>query len=487
MQGSILLLPIMTLSNNYAVLIRFCRSLLLALILVPPALAAEVPPSVAEATLRAGIPTNAIGIHVQEVGGNAPLLVMNASSAFNPASTMKLVTTHAALEMLGPAYTWKTRVFALGPQIGDVLQGDLAMQGGGDPKLTLERLWMLLRELRARGIRDIRGNLVLDRNVFEPQPFNAAIFDDDPLKPYNAGPDALLLDHRTLRLRLLPDEANGRLGVMADPPMAPYTIQPPRLTNGPCGDWRGGLLPSFDESGIRFDGAFAASCGERTLYLHAGEINANRYAGAVFRRIWEDLGGTFQGQAVDGVVPAGARLITAIESPPLPEIVRDINKFSNNVMARQLLLTLAAEITALQGNPERGAVVVKTWLAAKGIAAPELVIENGAGLSRVERISADTLGRMLVAAFRAPIMPEFIASMPLVGIDGTMRNRLKERSVVGNAHIKTGSLNEVRAIAGYVLAASGKRYAVVCLINHPNAKYGRDVQDALLQWVYEAG
>ena len=123
----------------------------------------------------------------------------------------------------------------------------------------------------------------------------------------------------------------------------------------------------------------------------------------------------------------------------------------------------------------------------KGIFAPELVIENGSGLSRTERISAATMGCLLVAAFKAPTMPEFMASMPLVGYDGTMRQRLKTQGVAGHAHVKTGMLDDVRAIAGYVLASSGKRYAVVSIINHSNAMRGQEVQDMLLQWVYEHG
>jgi len=207
----------------------------------------------------------------------------------------------------------------------------------------------------------------------------------------------------------------------------------------------------------------------------------------VFRQLWRELGGTFSGEVIDGRVPDNASLIAEWSSPALPEIVRDINKYSNNVMARQVLLSLSPELPALPASTARGADAVKAWLAGKGIDAPELVIENGSGLSRSERISARTLGRMLVAAFHAPTMPEFIGSLPLVGLDGTMRKRLQAESIAGHAHIKTGSLEQVRSIAGYVLAASGRRYVVVCLINDRNAARGRAVQDALLQWVYQNG
>jgi D-alanyl-D-alanine carboxypeptidase/D-alanyl-D-alanine-endopeptidase (penicillin-binding protein 4) len=189
----------------------------------------------------------------------------------------------------------------------------------------------------------------------------------------------------------------------------------------------------------------------------------------------------------DGAVPPDARLVAEWESASLSEVIRDINKYSNNVMARQLLLTIAAQRTTQPGSAANGAEVVRNWLAGKGIEAPELLVENGSGLSRNERLAASTLGSLLDAAFRSPVMPEFIASMPLAGNDGTMRSRVKDRLVSGHAHIKTGMLNDVRAIAGYVLAASGRRYVVVCFVNHPNAGKAVEMQDLLLEWVYERG
>ncbi|MGI4850243.1 MAG: D-alanyl-D-alanine carboxypeptidase/D-alanyl-D-alanine endopeptidase, partial [Janthinobacterium lividum] len=234
-------------------------------------------------------------------------------------------------------------------------------------------------------------------------------------------------------------------------------------------------------------GGYAASCGDKIWYVHPYQLSHTDYFAAVFRQLWRELGGTFSGQVRDGLVPAGARAVTSWDSPTLPDIIRDINKYSNNVMARQLLMSLSAETLKLPGSPERGGRAVKSWLAGKGIEAPELIIENGSGLSRIERISARTMGLVLGAAFQSPTMPEYLSSLPLAGYDGTMRTRLKNRSVAGNAHVKTGSLDAVRAIAGYVLAASGKRYVVVCLVNHQNAPAAGPANDLLLQWVYENG
>ncbi|WP_292936428.1 D-alanyl-D-alanine carboxypeptidase/D-alanyl-D-alanine-endopeptidase [Noviherbaspirillum sp.] len=450
-------------------------------------MAQQLPIPVTDALQRAQIPVSAAGIYVQEVGAGPVLLASNEKTPLNPASTMKLVTSDAALEILGPTFTWKTQAYATGTQAGDVLHGDLIIKGSGDPKLVLENFWLFLRRIRAKGIREIRGNLVLDRSAFESMEFDAGQFDGDPMKPYNVGPDALLLNYKALAFRFTPDAARGVVNVTMDPPLAAYPLTAPHLGNGECGDWHAKLRPAIDSWGARFSGAYSASCGEKVWYVHPYQLTHTQYFHLAFRRLWADLGGTLKGDVQSGVVPPNARLVAEWESASLSEVIRDINKYSNNVMARQLLLTLAANVLNLPANAERGAAVVRTWLSNKGIDAPELSVENGSGLSRNERISALTMGRMLESAFQSPTMPEFMASLPLAGFDGTMRLRLVNQAVAGKAHVKTGMLNEVRNIAGYVLAASGKRYVVVFMINHPNSLRGQAAQDALLQWVYERG
>ncbi|HEV2609499.1 MAG TPA: D-alanyl-D-alanine carboxypeptidase/D-alanyl-D-alanine-endopeptidase [Noviherbaspirillum sp.] len=445
-------------------------------------------PSVVEDALKQSeIPIQATGVYVQEVGGGPVMAVFNPSTPFNPASTMKLVTSSAALELLGPTYTWKTQVYADGKQAGDALLGDLIFKGNGDPKLVVENFWLFLRRIRAQGIREIRGNLVLDRSAFQDTPFDPAAFDGDPTRTYNVGPDALLLNYKALGFRFLPDPMTGKVHMIVDPPLAGYPVVAPKLSKDECGNWRAKLSPVIESGRARFAGTYSAACGDRTWYFHPYEMTSTQYFAAVFRHIWSELGGTFHGEVRDGLVPASGRLITEWESVSLSEVIRDINKYSNNVMARQLLLTIAGNVTKLSATPDHGAAVVRTWLTNKGIDAPELSIENGSGLSRIERISPATMARVLSVVFQSPTMPEFMSSLPVVGYDGTMRQRLRTQNVAGYAHIKTGMLNEVRAIAGYVLAASGKRYVVVFMINHPNAAKGQMAQDALLQWIHEQG
>ncbi len=449
---------------------------------------AQLPEPVARALVQAGIPEASASLYVHEIGAERPLLTAGAERAMNPASTIKLLTTYAALDLLGPAYLWTTEAYAAGPLKDGVLSGDLVIKGQGDPKLTLENFWLLLRSLRGRGVREIRGDLVLDRGYFNVEDFDASRFDDQPTRPYNTGPDALLVNFKAVRVQFIPDPEARVVRIIAEPALPQVRIANKLAfdANGPCGDWVGKL--KLDMQGdtttarLAFNGVFPASCGERGRYFSV--LGHAQYTLALFRELWRELGGTLTGTVRDGAAGADARLIAAVQSPALSEIVRDINKFSNNVMARQLFLTLGAAGAGAPATADKSGRVIRQWLAGKGLSFPELVLENGSGLSRADRISARSMGQLLLAAFRSPVMPELIASLPVAAVDGTMKKRLSGADVAGQAHIKTGSLSGVRAIAGYVLDGAGRRVVVVLFVNHANAGNTQAVQDALLKWVY---
>jgi D-alanyl-D-alanine carboxypeptidase/D-alanyl-D-alanine-endopeptidase (penicillin-binding protein 4) len=448
--------------------------------------AAPLPAPVARALADAGIPDSAVALIVQEAGAVAPRFAHNAAQPMNPASVMKLVTTYAALELLGPAYTWRTEALARGELREGVLRGELILRGGGDPALGHEQLWLLLRQLRAQGLREIRGDLVLDRSRYAPAPHDPGAFDGEPLAAYNVGPDALLLAHKAMRLRLAP--AAGTPKVTSEPPLDGLEVLSLlRPAAGECGDWKEGVRADLFEHGeharLVLTGAYPSACGEQTLPL--GVLDHPAFVLGAFRSLWRELGGTLQGRVRDATTGADALPLASTVSPPLAVVIRDINKFSNNVMARQLLLTLGAEKVRVPAAESDGAAAIQAWLAAKGWSVPELVIENGSGLSRRERISAGALARLLQAAYAGPLMPEFVASLPLLAVDGTLRRRLPGAPVAGRAHVKTGYLAEVRALAGYVLDRAGRRWVVVFLVNHPQAAAARQAQDALLEWVFQ--
>lgn len=448
----------------------------------------RLPPTVAQALVAANIPTTTVAIVVREADATKPRLAINAEQAMNPASVMKLVTTFAALDLLGPAYTWKTTAWSAAPIDNGILAGDLVLRGSADPKLTFEQFWLLLRQLRARGVREIAGDLVLDRGLLATVEHDPAAFDDKPLRPYNVGPDALLLNFKALRLTLVPDTATKAVRVMAEPEPANLDIVSLiKLGNNGCGDWKEALRADLIQHGSRWrlalTGRYSASCGEKNWNL--GLLPHPAYVRGVFEQLWTELGGVFHGEVRDGTVPADARQLAVIESPALSEIVRDINKFSNNVMARQLFLTMGAEAGKRPARTEDADATVRAWLEGRGLRFPELVLDNGSGLSRRERISAGNLATLLATAWKSPVMPELIASLPLIAVDGTMKKRLNGNGIAGQAHIKTGTLEGVKTIAGYVLDRQGRRQIVVFLVNHPNAQAAQAAQDALLAWVYE--
>ena len=462
--------------------------------LIQRAHGASLPPSVLKALKQANIPVSGIGVVVQEVNSRKPLISVNAHQPMNPASTMKLLTTYAGLEMLGPAYTWKTEAYLDGKLDKGVLQGDLILKGYGDPKLTLEQFWLWLRELRSRGLREIQGNLVLDHSAFEPIPYNLPAFDNQPFRPYNMAPDALLLNFNAVRLRFIPDGDN--IKVITEPTLAGITLDN-RITAAPvktdanltdsaetlpndCDNWDDGISMQMNDATLLLQGAFPIRCGECEQYVCL--LPPPQYLYAVFRALWQEMGGTLSGKLQEASVPGNATLFAVHNSTPLSEVIRDINKFSNNVMARQLFLSLGGNSEAA-ASVTRSDLSIRNWLTQKKLEFPELVLENGAGLSRKERISPNNMARLLQSAHRSPFAAEFQASLPIVGVDGTMKKRLKDSAASRYAHLKTGSLEGVKTVAGYVQTRSGKHWLLVFLINHPNAGAGQSAQDALIEWL----
>jgi D-alanyl-D-alanine carboxypeptidase/D-alanyl-D-alanine-endopeptidase (penicillin-binding protein 4) len=439
-----------------------------------------LPPEVRLALARAQVPLDAASIVVQEVDAPAPVLRWQAARPVNPASLFKLATTLAALDLLGPGYTWTTPVWLNGRVRDGVLEGDLVIKGSGDPKLVPERIWLLLRRVQQMGVREIQGDIVLDRSAFAVPAGKAADFDGEPLKPYNVQPDALMLAQKSLLYTFTPDAAQGVARVGVEPPLAGLQVDATvPLLAGPCDDWRAALKATpADPERMRFSGGYPASCGERqwpVAYVDPASFNAR-----LLQAAWRDLGGRLGGGVRDGAAPAGVAPSFEISSPPLAEVVRDINKYSNNVMAQQLFLTLGLAVRGA-GNAEAGRAVLKDWLALQpGERAEGLVVDNGSGLSREARMSAEQLAALLQTAWRSAVMPELLSSLPVAGIDGTAR---RARGATGRAHLKTGSLRDVAGIAGIALGHNGRRWVVVAIVHHAQAAQARPAFDALLQWV----
>ncbi|KMM86454.1 D-alanyl-D-alanine carboxypeptidase / D-alanyl-D-alanine-endopeptidase (penicillin-binding protein 4) [Pseudomonas taetrolens] len=474
-------------------MIKSLRPLLLAGFFLPLAFGANaapinttLSPKVQQALKTNKLQNEALSLVMLPLNGPGIPTVFNADVSVNPASTMKLVTTFAALEMLGPTHQWKTEFYTDGTLSNGILQGNLYLKGGGDPKLNMEKLWLLMRDLRANGVQQVTGDLILDRGFFvQPQ---LPTFDDDgndKNKPFLVKPDSLLVNLKALRFIARND--SGKVLISVEPPIASIRIdnQVKAVNSKQCnGNVRYNPVPQADGSVlVTVNGQLGDGCNSQT-YLSLLD-HATYTAGAV-RAIWKELGGSIQGQDRLGSVPKSAKVLARAFSPDLAEIIRDINKYSNNTMAQQLFLSLGAQFrNNADGDDAKAAQrVVRQWLAKKGITAPHLVMENGSGLSRAERVSAREMAQMLQAAWKSPYAAEFISSMPIAGKDGTMRKRLKTTAMNGQAHIKTGTLNTVRAIAGFSRDSNGNTWAVVAILNDPRPWGASAVLDQVLLDLY---
>jgi serine-type D-Ala-D-Ala carboxypeptidase/endopeptidase (penicillin-binding protein 4) len=463
---------------------RFAPAVLLAAALtasggaVAQGVAPALPAEVQQALQRAEVGTDAIAVVLHDAATGRRVLQWQEQRPLNPASLAKLITTTAALERLGPAFTWATPVWLGGPIRNGVLEGPLHIKGSGDPKLVIERLWLMLRRVQQMGVRDIRGDIVLDNSAFAVPDAEPGDFDGETRRPYNVQPSALLLNYRSAIYTFVPDETTNVARVLAEPPLAGVQVERTvPLVAGPCGDWRAALKGSFEPNRTRFGGFYPAACGEQIWPV--ADVQPASFDARLLQGLWQEMGGRFTGTVREGPAPLERKPSFELRSEPLSNVVRDINKFSNNVMAQQLFYTLAAQEGRV-ATPAAAREVLLRWLAERtGELTPDVVLDNGSGLSRSNRISAARLARLLQQALEGPIAGELMASLPISGLDGTLR---RSRATPGRALLKTGSLRDVAGVAGYVHATSGKRYVLVAMINHPNANAARPALDALVQW-----
>lgn len=455
-----------------------------------------LPAPIAQALIDSGLPVSAVSLWVQAVDEDRPRLVLQGDTPRQMASVMKLLTTGVALRTLGPAYRWHTAT-ALGGRLdaSGVLRGDVHIKASGDPSLDSMRLAEALRGWRDAGLREIRGDVVVDRSLFALPAYDAAAFDNQPLKPYNAGPDAWLLAHGAVSLVLRPDPARpGRVRATLSPALADIKLDTWLTldTQASCGDWRQALQLDIDPGPtqrrtVHLKGRYPAACQEQAWPVRWPAATDGEHSARVFEAAWRDAGGRLRGQVRDGPWPTQPTPWIEWASPPLAEVVRDINKFSNNVMARQLFLTLGldAETGHATLDTARTRVAEQVRQATRSLAAAgpcegsALQLDNGSGLSRQEMASAHCMAHWVQVMWRDPLMPEWLASLPVAGVDGTAR---RMGAAVGLAHLKTGSLDGVASIAGVVQDQRGRRWVVVAVVNDPRANAARALLQAVTAW-----
>lgn len=430
-----------------------------------------LPLSVQVALRQAALPPTALGVVVHALDEREPRLAWQAATPLNPASLTKLLTSMAALDTVGPAWQWQTPVWL-------TEDGGLAVQGSGDPRLSTERLWAGLKRLN---ITELRGPLRLDRSAFTPGTAAPGDFDGEPWRVGNAQPEAMLLNAKAVTYTVRVDGTQAR--ITADPPLDPPQAVP--VTTAPCGDWRSALkLQWAAGQRPRFTGNFPAACGEQSWTL--ADPDPATYPARLLALMFGEAGIAWRGEAAvatDAPAPTAAPTLFW-PGPTLSEALRDMNKASSNLMAQQVLLSMARAAGVPAPSPDTAAAWLQAWLDAHAGTAPATRLVNGSGLSRENRISPGQLAALLRWAWGQPWMPELLASLPVAGLDGTLsRQPGRFGAASGRAHLKTGSLRDVVALAGIVDAPSGRRWVLVAIVNHPQAQAGRGVLDALLRWV----
>ena len=478
--------------------LRACKSNVLeraalALILSTPpcawaAAGAEVPAHVTQVIAAQRLPPSAVSFAIVDPDSDRLVLGQNPDTPRSPASTVKVVTTFAALDLLGPAYTWHTRASIRGTLDDGALDGDLILQGGGDPYMTLERWWSFVHALRAKGLKTIHGNIVVDNTAFYLPPEDPGEFDGRPNRSYNVVPDALMVNFQSIEFRVLPDAAARRVEVIASPAPVNLSIENHvRFAAGRCGGAAGRVdfkVASAEWDRVVFSGALSPHCAERSFARVL--LQPATYAFGTFVELWLEAGGEFSGSLRVGAAPADAQPFLSFDSLSLGEIVRLTNKFSSNLMARHLLLTLGEERLGAPATLEKGAATIAEWSRERGLDLQGMDIDNGSGLSRITHISVLQMAEILSAAYHSRYAPEFLASLPLAGIDGTLRSRMKT-SPAGGVRLKTGHIDGVSGVAGYVTGNSGKTYVLVSLVNHSRTDLGagEPVHAALVTWMLD--
>jgi serine-type D-Ala-D-Ala carboxypeptidase/endopeptidase (penicillin-binding protein 4) len=463
----------------------------LAVALASPAGAFAVdgtPAPVVRAVAAQGLPLRAVSFAVVDLDSDRVLTSLNGDTPRSPASTIKLITTFASLDLLGPAYAWHTRALIRGELKNGVLEGDLVLQGGGDPYMTLERWWTFARMLRTKGLKAIRGDLVIDNTAFALPAEDPGAFDGRPNRAYNVLPDALMVNFQSIEFRVTPNSDSGKIEVVATP--APVNLAIDNRIAFGMGRCRAPAhrvdfeVVSEQWDHVVFAGALSSECAERSITRVL--LKAPQYAFGTFVELWRQLGGEFSGALRIEAAPPDAQLYLNFESLSLADIVRLTNKFSSNLMARHLLLTMGEERYGPPATTEKGAQAIALWAQERGLDLQGMDIDNGSGLSRTTHISVLQMSRVLSAAYHSRYAPEFIASLPLAGIDGTLKSRMQQ-TPAGSVRLKTGHLDGVSGVAGYVTAASGKAFVLVSLVNdlRGNSGAGDAVHAALVAWMQE--
>ena len=474
---------------------------------------AGVPAPVARLLRASGLPLSSFGIDVRPIDDTAApdLLALNADQPFMLASTTKLVTSLAALDLLGPDHRWTTRAHATGPLADGRVNGDLVIVGG-EVGLTAAELRRWFVQMRAEGVREVAGNIVLDgvALLHERDPAQAAATAAEASSdrhPENGLPDDARAYNLGKLLVSVEPSPGARAIVGVRPRAANVVIVNDVLMGGGCDAWARWRTPDETKGGppmqLWVRGRWDASCGHGDIAwvrppgsIDGGpKLDAAGTAGdpvppeQLVAELWRETGGRLRGRVVQDAAATAARAgawHSAI-STPLAEVMREMNKTSNNAAARSVLRALGGGVDVPRRTLSTAQERVHEWLLAQGLADGDIRVVEGSGQSHAERGKPRALVQLLVNAWRGTASQAFVDSLPIAGVDGTLAHRMKGTAAAGQAWLKTGTLADARALAGYVKGRSGTVYAVSAIVMNRAAARGTPTLDALIEWLARDG
>ena len=430
-----------------------------------------------------GIPPEEISVYVKDLQSGRIIEEHRADESMNPASTMKLVTAFAAFRALGRDYRWTTELKSDGRVNGDTLEGDIYWVGSGDPMLDQDGLVALQQQLRDKGIVHINGRLVLDRSVWG-ETGSADDFGSDADEAFMTAPDPNMLAYKVVWVKPERGTAGG-VDITTNPPLPEIALKNQVSITGSaagCNALQNYMRARYTGGVLHASGKIPESCLGQEMFVNM--LSMQVYAEKSFVNQWRKAGGTISDGLKTAAAPAGAAVLAGSQSKPLAEVLTEMNKHSNNLIARTVFLKLG-EHSSDGLTVQAAKNTVRNELAAAGVDnVGQLVLENGSGLSRKERATARMLGQVLEKAYFSPFKQDFVNTLPIAGTDGTLKKRFRQAGLP--LRLKTGTLKDVRALAGYWLGENPK--IVVVLINSSRSNgYLKDMDKMVSRIVLPGG
>lgn len=414
---------------------------------------------------RSQIPQKHFAIWME---GEKNLWTLNADKPMTPASLSKIPTAAAVLSELGLGFQFETKIWSSAPIEGPVFKGDLYLQGGGDPALVSENFWAMINELKRSGLKSLQGQLYVDSHLFDEERFSESRQSVRVDRAYDAPVSALSFNWNSVNIFVRPTKKNEPAAVFADP-QNDYIELKNQVVTGAKTDLRVERKSQKKHDQIIVSGTIAYGATEQVVYKSI--THPEFWAGENFKAFLNQQGIEYKGTVASKATPPGAHLVLSYKSKPLRDIVTDMSKFSNNYVAEMLTKALSEQKPA---TLKQGIARIRGWLIQKGWKEKNFVFENPSGFSHDNKFRAQDLGQLLVdLRSDFAVYPELTVSLPIAGIDGTLKKRLKDKA--GEVRAKTGYLDGIIGLAGYY-QKNGNPRAFVFMYNGP-AKYDSQVRD----------